>query len=197
MMVSGGTRRRRSATIASRCRMTARSGSGSASGMDRPRQIPCARAGMPRRTRCPRRLVAPMVYHNVRAANGRVGKAAPSASVFERCQELRIDREPRASMVRHRKSMPNRECASPPWRLLARSSVVPGFAPAQEGNAEEGAEVFKKCRACHDVGPDGQEQGRTAAQRHHRPQRRARSRASTTRMPTSRPAPRAWCGPRM
>lgn len=25
---------------------------------------------------------------------------------------------------------------------------------AQEGNAEEGAEVFKKCRACHDVGPD-------------------------------------------
>ena len=27
-------------------------------------------------------------------------------------------------------------------------------APAQEGNAEEGAEVFKKCRACHDVGPE-------------------------------------------
>jgi cytochrome c2 len=26
-------------------------------------------------------------------------------------------------------------------------------AAAQEGNAEEGAEVFKKCRACHDVGP--------------------------------------------
>lgn len=26
-------------------------------------------------------------------------------------------------------------------------------APAQEGSAEEGAEVFKKCRACHDVGP--------------------------------------------
>jgi cytochrome c len=24
---------------------------------------------------------------------------------------------------------------------------------AQEGNPEEGAEVFKKCRACHDVGP--------------------------------------------
>jgi cytochrome c len=24
---------------------------------------------------------------------------------------------------------------------------------AQDGNAEEGAEVFKKCRACHDVGP--------------------------------------------
>jgi len=28
-----------------------------------------------------------------------------------------------------------------------------GAAAAQEGNAEEGAEVFKKCRACHDVGP--------------------------------------------
>ena len=31
---------------------------------------------------------------------------------------------------------------------------APGPAAAQEGNAEEGAEVFKKCRACHDVGPD-------------------------------------------
>jgi cytochrome c len=29
-----------------------------------------------------------------------------------------------------------------------------GSAAAQEGNAEEGAEVFKKCRACHDIGPD-------------------------------------------
>jgi cytochrome c len=29
-----------------------------------------------------------------------------------------------------------------------------GSAAAQEGNAEEGAEVFKKCRACHEVGPD-------------------------------------------
>jgi cytochrome c2 len=29
-----------------------------------------------------------------------------------------------------------------------------GPAVAQEGNPEEGAEVFKKCRACHDVGPD-------------------------------------------
>ena len=27
------------------------------------------------------------------------------------------------------------------------------FARAQDGNVEEGAEVFKKCRACHDVGP--------------------------------------------
>jgi len=27
-------------------------------------------------------------------------------------------------------------------------------AVAQEGNAEDGAEVFKKCRACHDVGPE-------------------------------------------
>jgi cytochrome c len=28
-----------------------------------------------------------------------------------------------------------------------------GQAPAQEASVEEGAEVFKKCRACHDVGP--------------------------------------------
>jgi cytochrome c len=27
-------------------------------------------------------------------------------------------------------------------------------AAAQQGNAADGAEVFKKCRACHDVGPD-------------------------------------------
>jgi cytochrome c len=32
-------------------------------------------------------------------------------------------------------------------------AVTAGLARAQEGNAEEGAEVFKKCRACHDVGP--------------------------------------------
>jgi cytochrome c len=31
---------------------------------------------------------------------------------------------------------------------------APGLAAAQEGNPEEGAEVFKKCRACHDVGPE-------------------------------------------
>ena len=29
-----------------------------------------------------------------------------------------------------------------------------GPAVAQEGNPEEGAEIFKKCRACHDIGPD-------------------------------------------
>jgi len=32
--------------------------------------------------------------------------------------------------------------------------LAPVGAPAQEGNAEEGAEVYKKCRACHDVGPE-------------------------------------------
>ena len=39
---------------------------------------------------------------------------------------------------------------------LALAALVlgaPGTAAAQDGNAEEGAEVFKKCRACHDVGP--------------------------------------------
>jgi cytochrome c len=39
--------------------------------------------------------------------------------------------------------------------MLAASAVVlePQPASAQDGNAEDGAEVFKKCRACHDVGP--------------------------------------------
>jgi cytochrome c len=32
-------------------------------------------------------------------------------------------------------------------------ALAPVRAPAQGGNAADGAEVFKKCRACHDVGP--------------------------------------------
>ena len=31
--------------------------------------------------------------------------------------------------------------------------VLVSAAQAQEGSAEAGADVFKKCRACHDVGP--------------------------------------------
>ena len=40
--------------------------------------------------------------------------------------------------------------------MLAASAVVLQVQPAaaQDGKAEDGAEVFKKCRACHDVGPD-------------------------------------------
>jgi cytochrome c len=36
---------------------------------------------------------------------------------------------------------------------LSVVAVLATAALAQEGNPEEGAEVFKKCRACHDVGP--------------------------------------------
>ncbi len=32
--------------------------------------------------------------------------------------------------------------------------VCNAAASAQDGNAEAGEDVFKKCRACHDVGPD-------------------------------------------
>ena len=41
------------------------------------------------------------------------------------------------------------------WTTAALMVAVTlaGPAAAQEGNAEEGAEVFKRCRACHDVGP--------------------------------------------
>ena len=35
--------------------------------------------------------------------------------------------------------------------LVAGLSI--DIAGAQDGSAEEGAEVFKKCRACHDLGP--------------------------------------------
>jgi cytochrome c len=31
--------------------------------------------------------------------------------------------------------------------------AAPMLVQAQEGDAENGAEVFKRCRACHDVGP--------------------------------------------
>jgi cytochrome c len=34
------------------------------------------------------------------------------------------------------------------------AAVLASPAAAQEGKAEDGAEVFKKCRACHDVGPE-------------------------------------------
>jgi cytochrome c2 len=37
---------------------------------------------------------------------------------------------------------------------MAAAVLMAAPAAAQEGNAEEGAEVFKKCRACHDVGPE-------------------------------------------
>src|SRR5437762_685697 len=49
------------------------------------------------------------------------------------------------------------------WRMVrtillgiaaAAALGAAGPAAAQEGKAEDGAEVFKKCRACHDVGPD-------------------------------------------
>ncbi len=47
---------------------------------------------------------------------------------------------------------------APVWLMTAILAGLilgaPSPAAAQEGNAEEGAEVFKKCRACHDVGPD-------------------------------------------
>ena len=32
--------------------------------------------------------------------------------------------------------------------------LAPVRAPAQEGNAADGADVYKKCRACHDVEPE-------------------------------------------
>src|SRR5262245_21142583 len=37
--------------------------------------------------------------------------------------------------------------------LALACALAPVSAPAQEGDVENGGEVFKKCRACHDVGP--------------------------------------------
>ena len=38
--------------------------------------------------------------------------------------------------------------------VAAAAFGASGSAFAQEADPKEGAEVFKKCRACHDVGPD-------------------------------------------
>src|SRR5262245_1220339 len=47
---------------------------------------------------------------------------------------------------------------APAWLLALMAATLAAWpappAMAQDGNVEEGAEVFKKCRACHDVGPD-------------------------------------------
>jgi cytochrome c len=42
------------------------------------------------------------------------------------------------------------------WGIMSVSVALGALGPAaaEEGKAEDGAEVFKKCRACHDVGPD-------------------------------------------
>jgi cytochrome c2 len=37
--------------------------------------------------------------------------------------------------------------------IVAVPLVLAGPAATQDGKPEDGAEVFKKCRACHDVGP--------------------------------------------
>jgi cytochrome c len=37
--------------------------------------------------------------------------------------------------------------------LAIAAGAGKGISRAQDGSVEEGAEVFKKCRACHDVGP--------------------------------------------
>lgn len=39
------------------------------------------------------------------------------------------------------------------FAVVAATSIGVGIARAADGNAEDGEEVFKKCRACHKVGP--------------------------------------------
>jgi cytochrome c len=46
---------------------------------------------------------------------------------------------------------------APPLLLMLAfilAASAPSASLAADGNAEDGAEVFKKCRACHDVGPN-------------------------------------------
>jgi len=53
-----------------------------------------------------------------------------------------------------RRPQPSRTLPALAALTIACGLAATAPAPAQEGNAEEGAEVFKKCRACHDVGPE-------------------------------------------
>ena len=55
-------------------------------------------------------------------------------------------------MARARAGNPHTRMAATAAALLIPALI--GAATAQEGNPQDGAEVFKKCRACHDVGPD-------------------------------------------
>jgi cytochrome c len=64
----------------------------------------------------------------------------------------KIDRSMRTTMARRCKSI--RAPLAAVFAIVCAVSLAPVVVPAQEGNAEEGAEVFKKCRACHDVGPE-------------------------------------------
>ena len=59
-------------------------------------------------------------------------------------------------VVEQREDMTGRMVRTFLWAVVAAPVVLGGLGPAaaQEGNPEEGAEVFKKCRACHDIGPD-------------------------------------------
>ncbi len=38
--------------------------------------------------------------------------------------------------------------------IVAMLLLLAGAAQAAEGNAKDGEEVFRKCRACHEVGPE-------------------------------------------
>ena len=50
-------------------------------------------------------------------------------------------------------SLPVRWGSAASGALLLALMALPASSLAQDGNAEAGADVFKKCRACHDVGP--------------------------------------------
>src|SRR6185295_2435134 len=55
-----------------------------------------------------------------------------------------------------REAMSRRIARACLWGTMVASVALSTLGPAaaQEGNPEAGAEVFKKCRACHDVGAD-------------------------------------------
>jgi hypothetical protein len=189
MRVLAGTRRPRSATIDSRWRTTARSGSGSAKGMGQSRNSgggagappPCLfrRNGTLEKACCERSR----------------GVAARAATVSRRFWGIDIRRANGGSEHgRHREACPVEDGGGGCGRCRNRRSA-PVRAPAQDGSAADGADVFKKCRACHDVGPDAKNNigpflngivGRRAGT----------IEGFNYSVANKEAAARAWCGPR-
>ena len=78
--------------------------------------------------------------------------------------------------------------------LAIAAMLLAGAAPATAQDASKGEAVFKRCRACHAIGPGGAEQGRPRAHRHRRQEGGQRARVQLFRRDEGGGRPRASCG---
>src|SRR4029079_2217221 len=112
--------------------------------------------GLLRRTLLPSARVVMVYRGSVGAAIGAHDAAALLPTVaWERPAGL-LDFAPRLGELWSSAFMIGRIGHTFLFGIIAATAAfgIAGSAVAQEGDPKEGAEVFKKCRACHDVGPD-------------------------------------------